>query len=115
MPCMSFASSSSFIFLLPCEFTRSPITSGRGSWCSGTERLGTEQHAAGRIERDLRDHRDRAADVGHRLARAEDLRAQLEQVLRGLRDDAVDAAFEQPLRLLAEDLDQLRGTDAAEI
>ena len=31
IPVMSFASSSSFIFLLPCELTRSPMISGRGS------------------------------------------------------------------------------------
>ena len=36
MPLMSLASSSSFIFLLPCELTRSPMSSGRGSCWSAT-------------------------------------------------------------------------------
>ena len=36
IPAMSFASRSSFIFLLPWELTRSPMISGRGSWWSAT-------------------------------------------------------------------------------
>ncbi len=48
IPEMSFASKSSFIFLLPCELTRSPMSSGRGSWCSATalrplESMGTRR------------------------------------------------------------------------
>ena len=79
------------------------------------QRLGAEQHAAGRIEGDLRNHRDAAPGLLHRPAGTEDLRAQLEQVLRGLRDDAVDTAAQQRDRLFAEDLGQFRGTDASEI
>ena len=91
------------------------VDAGGGQERRGSERLGTEQHPAGRVQSDLRDDRDRAADIGHRLARAEDLRPQLEQILRGLGDDAVDPSAQQTLRLLAEDLDQFRRSDAAEI
>ena len=81
----------------------------------GGQRLGPEQHAPGRIERDLRDHWNAPADVLHRLPGAEDLRSQLEEILGGLRDDAVDAPLEQRARLLAEDLHQLGRSHASEV
>jgi hypothetical protein len=49
-----------------------------------------------------------------RLARAEDRRLDLEDVLRGLDDDQVGAAVDQPLGLLGEDLDQLAEADLPE-
>jgi len=79
------------------------------------ERLGAEQHATRRIERDLGDHRDAPSHLFHRLARPEDLRAQLEQVLRRLGDEAVDAAPKQRDRLLPEDLHQLGGPDSPQV
>ncbi len=91
------------------------VRAHRGQERGGGERLRAQQHAPRRVEGDLRDHRNAAADVGHRLARAEDLRAQLEEVLRRLGDDAVDAALEQPDGLLAEDLYQLGRSHAAQV
>ena len=49
-----------------------------------------------------------------RLAGAEDRRLDLEDVLRGLDDDQVGAAFDQAARLLGEDLDQLAEGDVAQ-
>ena len=49
-----------------------------------------------------------------RLARAEDRRLDLEDVLRGLDDEQVDAALDEPEGLLGEDLDELAEGDPAE-
>ena len=59
---------------------------------------------------------DRHAAAGglERLAHAEDRGLDLEDVLRGLDDDQVDAALEQALGLLGEDLDELAEADLAE-
>ena len=49
-----------------------------------------------------------------RLARAEDGGFDLEDVLRGLDDEQVGAALDQPARLLGEDLHELAEADLAE-
>jgi len=77
--------------------------------------VGAEQHlAAVREQRDLGLDRDAAADALEGVTRAEDARLDLEDVLSGLDEEQVDAALEQPLRLLGEDLPQLREADVAE-
>ena len=48
------------------------------------------------------------------LAGPEDRRLDLEDVLRGLDDQQVDAAVDQPRGLLGEDLDQLAEADLPE-
>ena len=57
--------------------------------------------------------RHRAAGGLERLARAEDRGLDLEDVLRGLDDDQVDAALEQPAGLLGEDRRRARGSGSA--
>ena len=77
--------------------------------------VGAEQHlAAVGQQRDGGLDRDRAAGGLERLAGAEDRGLDLEDVLRGLDDDQVDAALEQALGLLGEDLDELAEADLAE-
>jgi hypothetical protein len=77
--------------------------------------VGSEQHlAAVGEQRDAGLDRQRAAGLGEGLAGAEDRRLDLEDVLRGLDDDQVGTACDQPLRLLCEDLDQLAEGDLAE-
>jgi hypothetical protein len=74
-----------------------------------------EQHlAAVGQEADAGLDRDAAAGGLERLARAEDGRLDLQDVLRGLDDDEVDAAFEQALGLLGEDGHELAESDPAE-
>ena len=77
--------------------------------------VGAEQHlAALRQQRDAGLDRQPAAGRGERLAGAEDRRLHLEDVLRGLDDDQVGAAFDQAPRLLGEDLDQAAEGDVAQ-
>ena len=69
--------------------------------------LGADEHAAGRLDRDLHHEREERAGRGHRPAGAVDRGLGLEQVVDGLDEEDVDAAREQPddLRLVvvAED------------
>ena len=74
--------------------------------------VGAEQHlAALRQQRDRGLDREGPARELERLARPEDRRLHLQDVLRGLDDDQVGAALDQALRLLGEDLDQLSEGD----
>ena len=65
-------------------------------------------------ERDAALDRDSAALVGERPAHAEHGRLELEDVLGRLDDHQVDAAGEQPGRLLGEHVDELGERDLAE-
>jgi hypothetical protein len=77
--------------------------------------VGPEEHlAAVGQQRDAGLDRGAAAGGLERLADAEHRGLDLEDVLRGLDDDQVDAALEQALRLLGEDGDQLAEGDAPE-
>ncbi len=77
--------------------------------------VGPEQHlAAVGKERDGGLDRQRAAGLGEGLAGAEDRRLDLEDVLGGLDDDQVGAAFDQATRLFGEDLDQGGEGDVAQ-
>ena len=77
--------------------------------------VGAEQHLA--AVRAAARRRCGSAACGRaleRLARAEDRRLDLEDVLRGLDDQQVGAAVDQPRGLLGEDLDQLAEADLPE-
>ena len=77
--------------------------------------IGPEQHlAAVGKERDAGLDRQRAAGLGEGFAGAEDRRLDLEDVLGGLDDDQVGAAFDQAAGLLGEDLDQSGEGDVAQ-
>ena len=77
--------------------------------------VGAQQHLAAVGEQgDGGLDRHAAADDLERLAHAEDRGLDLEDVLRGLDDQEVDAALEQALRLLGEDLHELAEADLAE-
>ena len=77
--------------------------------------VGAQQHlAAVGQQRDGGLDRHAAAGGLERLAHAEDRGLDLEDVLRGLDDQEVDAALEQAGGLLAEDLDELAEADLAE-
>ena len=91
------------------------VRAGGAEQRGGGKRLGAEQHAARGIERDLGDERHAPPHFLLRLARPEELRAQLEQVLRGLGDQAIDAPLQERDGLLAKDLDELAGPDAAQV
>jgi hypothetical protein len=64
--------------------------------------VGAEQHPAGDVQGHLGLDGDAAPHDLERLAHAEDGRLHLEDVLAGLDEQEVDAARQQPLRLLAE-------------
>ena len=77
--------------------------------------VGAEQHlAAVGQQRDVRLDRDLAADLLHRRAGAEDRGLDLEDVLRGLDEDEVDAALDEPGRLLGERVGERAEGDVAE-
>ena len=77
--------------------------------------VGSEQHlAAVGQQRHAALDRHRPVARAHRLARAEDGGLDLEDVLGGLDDDQVRAAFEQATGLLGEDRDELAEADLAE-
>ena len=77
--------------------------------------VGAEQHlAAVGQQADRALDRHGAAGRLERLARAEDRGLDLEDVLRGLDDDEVGAALDEPARLLLEDRDELGEADLAE-
>ncbi len=77
--------------------------------------VGAEQHlAAVGQQRDGDLDRDPLAGRLERLARAEDRRLDLEDVLRRLDHQQVGAALDQAGRLLAEDLDEAAEGDVAE-
>ena len=56
--------------------------------------LAAQQHGAGGFHRDVGDHRDVTAELGHRPVRSQHRGLQLQQVLAGLDEDRVRAAFE---------------------
>ena len=58
--------------------------------------VGAEQHAARRVERDRALDRDDAAGARERLAARQNLGLHLEDVLRGLEDEHVGAALDEP-------------------
>ena len=60
--------------------------------------LTAQQHGASGFDRDVGDHRDVAAELGHRPARAEHGGLQLQQVLAGLDKDRIGAALEHAER-----------------
>ncbi len=77
--------------------------------------VGAEQHlAAVRQQRDRDLDRDAAADPLEGVAGADDRGADLEDVLRRLDDDQVDATLDKAARLLVEDLDEAPEGDVAE-
>ena len=77
--------------------------------------VGAEEHlAAVGQQGDAGLDRHAAARELERLAHAEDRGLDLEDVLRGLDDQQVDAALEQALGLLGEDLHELAEADLAE-
>ena len=77
--------------------------------------VGAEQHlAALGQQRHAALDRQRPVLELERLAGAEDRGLDLEDVLRGLDDDQVGAALDEPARLLGEDLDELGEGDLTE-
>ena len=77
--------------------------------------VGAQQHlAAVGQQRDVRLDGDLAAGLLHRLAGAEDRGLDLEDVLRGLDEDEVDAALDEPEGLLGEAVGERAEGDLAE-
>ena len=69
--------------------------------------VGAEQHAAARVERDLRLHRHAPPELGEQPLEAGDRRLHLEDVLRRLDEQHVHAALDEVLRLRVVVLGQL--------
>ena len=62
--------------------------------------LAAEQHGAGGLDGDVRENRYVAAELGHRAARAQHRRLELQQVLAGFDEDRVGATLEHAERRL---------------
>src|SRR5690606_31284805 len=73
-----------------------------------------QQHPAVYIQRDLHLQRHARAQLTEEPADADHLRAHLEDVLRRLDQQDVDATLDQTARLLRENVHQLRERDVAE-
>ena len=58
--------------------------------------LAAQQHGAGRFDGDMGENRDVTAGLGHRPARPQHRRLELQQVLAGLDEDRVGAAIQHP-------------------
>ena len=76
--------------------------------------VGAEQHPAGDVQRGLGLDRDPAAGALECLARSEDRRLHLQDVLARLDDQQVDPARQEPLGLLPERRQQLTEADPAQ-
>ena len=86
---------------------------GRDGHDGGTD-LAADEHPARRLHRHLDLDRDLAADRCHRPAAADHRRLHLQQVHARLDEEQVDAADEQPVRLLLVGVAQLGEPDVAE-
>ena len=76
--------------------------------------VGAEQHAAADVEGDLRLDGDAAADLGEEALESSDGRLDLENILRRLDEQDVDAPLDEGAGLLVEVLDQLVEGDGRE-